>query len=223
MLRAVSIVLTAGALLASLAACSKDETPPAPELASTPTPAPAPAPTPAPAPPPPPSWSLDVGPSLSFSLGLQPSPSFGATAGGLLEPPGFVPLEIFGTAWLDSTVNRSGASGSFSLDTAGGAICPLRLRTAALRAYGCLDGVVGLVTARVSGLSVDHEPFLAGAVEGRVSLRVAGPFALRAGASALVPVLRHDFTGPGAAGTVDLFRASPVAGAFDLGLGVFFP
>jgi hypothetical protein len=82
MLRAVSIVLTAGALLASLAACSKDETPPAPELASTPTPAPAPAPTPAPAPAPAPTPAPTPDPSPSSSHSPRSAASASASVKG---------------------------------------------------------------------------------------------------------------------------------------------
>lgn len=206
---------------------------PAPVPAPTPAPAPAPViierpvpvllPVPAPTPPEPPTWRLDAGASLAGSAGLLPAPGFGAYAGGLLEPPGFIPLEAFGVAWLDTSVNRSGASGTFSLDAVGGGLCPLHLQTGALRAYACLDGEVGLSTGRVAGSPIDRELFVAGALEGRASLRIAGPFALRAGVSFVVPALRHDFTGQGTAGSVDLFRMSPVAGMADLGLGVLFP
>ncbi|HEY8087298.1 MAG TPA: hypothetical protein VIF09_05625 [Polyangiaceae bacterium] len=227
------LALVIAVMLDPDAALGPRQPPPAPPVVPAPPPAPAPLvverPVPVivevPASPPParPTWRLDVGASLQAGPGLLPGAAVGAYAGGLIEPPGFVPLEAFGTAWLDGSVTRSGATGTFSLDSIGAALCPLHPRTEMLRAYVCLDGEAGLLTGRVAGQPVDRELFLAGALEGRATLRVIGPFALRAGAAAVVPLLRHDFTAPGVTGQVDVFRMSVVAATADVGLGVLFP
>jgi hypothetical protein len=182
---------------------------------------PAPGPPVTVASPPAPTWRLDAGASFTAGFGLLPSPAIGGYAGGLIEPPGLFPLEAFGIAWLDAAVSQSGASGTFSLDMVGAGLCPLHVENGYFRAYGCADGEIGLLTGRVTGQPIDQELLVAGALEGRASVHVAGPFALRIGASLVFPVTRHDFAGGGTGGSV--FQIPVVASTVDVGTGVLFP
>jgi hypothetical protein len=172
-------------------------------------------PTPAPKP----VWHIDVGAAAATTLGLVPAPNLGVAASGLLDPPGLFPLEGFGAAWFDDTVHGGGSSASFILAYIGGGLCPLHHTSGRFRLYGCAVGEVGLFSRTVGALSPDTNPYLAGGVEGRVSVRLAGPFALRLGVSGVVPLFRP---ATGVAST-DLFRPSVVGGTADLGVGVLLP
>lgn len=196
----------------------KDATPRAQEPASPPPPTAAP------------PWHFDGGASLAGSVGLLPNVGVGLSAGGLLEPPGFVPLQGFGAAWFDNDAPADGGSGvgTFSLLSAGVGICPLRARGERLFAYACVNGHGGLLTSRGAGFDQvrpdERKVTVSGAVEGRVHLRVAGPLAVRAGVSALVPFWRDTFVFRRADGTTaPLFRPAAIAGIADVGLGVIFP
>jgi hypothetical protein len=153
---------------------------------------------PVPAPPPRPTWAVDVGASFSVALGVLPSAGLGVAASGLLTPPHFFPLEGFGAAWFDTTGTAA------SLFDFGGGLCPLHYEGTRFHAAGCALGELGVVTA------TGRSPFLGVALEARASLRLVGPLALRAGLSAVAPI-------------VDSMRKSVVSGTADLGLGVLFP
>jgi hypothetical protein len=143
--------------------------------------------------------------------------------GGLLAPPRLFPLEAFGIVWLDDTARSGSTAVTFSLIEGGAGLCPLHYDGARLRAYGCAAGELGLLTARSTGLATQRGPFVAGALEGRVTIRLAGPFAARAGVSAVLPFTRTDSRATTGATTTDVFRASLVGATADFGLGVEFP
>ena len=201
--------------------------PPAPSV--LPAPAPAPMPLPAvpviiekpvyvvtPPPPPKPTWRLDAGGSLASSLGLLPFPAFGLTAGALLAPPELFPFEAFGTVWLDATRGTSGSSVTVSLLEGGAGLCPLRYEGFRFHAYGCVRGELGLWTASYgSGAVGEHDLYLGGSLEGRISVRLVGPFSARAGVDGAVPILRPTFRG--------LFHPAIATAAADLGIGLLFP
>lgn len=175
-------------------------------------------------------WRFDAGASLAAELGLLPNLGVGIRGDGLLEPPRFVPLHAFGSVWLDNTANAEPGPGraTFSLLLLGAGICPLRWREARVSAYACADGQLGMIKSRGNGFDQprpdDRKFVLAGAIEGRLSVRIVGPMAIRGGASAVVPLMRDTFAFRRADGsTAELFRMSAVAAAFDLGFGVVLP
>lgn len=194
-----------------------------------PVPAPGPAPEPPPTPAPAPRWHFDGGASFIGSLGLLPGFGAGVYAGGLLEPPSFVPLQGFGAVWLDTTEQAGGPGrATFSAAFVGAGICPLRWRSDLVRAYACANGHVGMITSRGEGFDLpkttERRLHTAGALEGRLSLRVVGPLALRAGVSAAVPLARDSFVYRRADGAIaEVFRMSPVVLLADLGFGVVLP
>ena len=167
---------------------------------------------PAPPPPPPPVWRVDVGAGGVTSLGLVRAPDVGLYASLLLEPPRFFPLEGFGALLLDDNA-------TLSLAYAGAGACPLHHDGEVLRLAGCAIGELGLFTATLPANSPGRV-YLAGGLEGRGSVRLVGPFAVRFGVNAVVPIFRTwttDGTGTAA------FRPSVVGAAADVGVGVVLP
>lgn len=190
---------------------------------------PPPAPPPPPPPPPPrdePRWAFDGGASTLFGLGVLPSLGAGVHVDGLLEPPRLFPLEILGGFFLDNTSSAEGPGrASFSLAFGGAGACPLRHASDRLSAYACATVQVGFVRASAEGFDVvqpdERRLHVAGALEGRVSLRIAGPLALRVGLSGAAPFVRDAFVYRRADGTqADLFRMAPIVGLADVGVGV---
>lgn len=181
-------------------------------------------PSPAPA-----QWKFDGGASLIAGLGLLPNAGLGVYGGGLLEPPHFIPLQGFGAVWLDNSAATEGLGrATFSLMFLGGGLCPLTWRTSRVSAYGCANGHLGLIKSHGEGFDVpasdERKPYLAGALEGRVSIRLFGPIALRAAVSVAAPLVRDTFEYRRADGTsAKLFQMAPVVGTADFGFGVVIP
>lgn len=209
----------------------------APPPAAAPAPAPALSPSSAPVPPAPPPpvaraeepWRLDAGASGALAVGLLPDLAPGLHVDGLLTPPRFVPLLVFGQVWLDDTT-PAGSPGhvTFSLLEGGAGLCPLAHRAARWSLYGCAAGQLGALEARGERFDVaqpaQRKLYLAGAVAARLSVRLAGPFAFRFGAGGVVPVQRDTFVYRRSDGTSgEVFRPAPVALVMDAGLGVLFP
>lgn len=168
------------------------------------------------------------------AAGLTPNPVFGLGVSSLLEAP-HIPIALDGVAgvFFPSTAPASGVTGgaastSFQLAYLGGGLCPLRFRSERVHAFACLVSEFGLLRAESQGFSRATGDKYAGlynvGAEGRFTLRIAGPFALRAGVSAVVPLVRFPFTYDRGDGTrVTLFQVSPVAAVGDIGLGFLFP
>jgi hypothetical protein len=174
------------------------------------------------APPMKPPWHLDTGGSLVGSVGLLPGPGIGLFGGGILVPPRqFFGAEVYGAAWLDQSVTAGSSSATFWFGYVGGGLCPLVLRGRRVDGFGCASGQLGyLASYGPSGTSNQAQAHIAGALELRGTLHIAGPFTARAGAMLVVPLIRNQFVyGENA----PLFRMAPVAATADLGLGVAFP
>lgn len=188
-----------------------------------------PPPPPPPAPPPPrdePRWAFDGGASALFGLGVLPSLGAGVHVDGLLEPPRLFPLELLGGFFLDNTASAEGPGrAAFTLAFGGAGACPLRHASDRLSAYACANVQLGFVRASPEGFDVvrpdERKLYAAGALEGRLSLRIAGPLALRLGLSGAAPFTRDAFVYRRADGTqADLFRMAPIVGMADVGIGV---
>ncbi len=174
-------------------------------------------------------WRFDAGASIIGGAGLLPNPGIGVSGGGLLEPPHLPALLGFGAIWFDNSASTAGPGvETFSLAFLGGGICPLTTHGDRIHGYLCGVGHLGLLKSRGSGfevpLSDGQRVFLAGALEGRLTLRVFGPLTARAGLSLVVPIVRHAFTYRQPSGAeVETFRMAPVAATADLGFGVVLP
>jgi len=214
---------------------------PAPPSASAAPPPPTAAPPPtasAPRPPPPPPepakprapFRFDAGASVAGGAGLLPGISLGLGVDGILEPPDFIGLRAFGSVWLDDSVAVPPGAGraTFSLLLAGAGLCPIALRNERVAFYACASGEFGRLTSRGAGFdlaSPDGQSWLfAASVDARVSVRVGGPFVLRAGLSGLAPLVGDRFVARLSSGAeTEIFRVSPVAGTGDVGFGVALP
>jgi hypothetical protein len=198
--------------------------------ASTPAPAPAPTPALAPTPAPPPptpkpvapvaKWRLDAGTSLAAEIGLMPHPSLGVHVDALLSPPRWIPLEGYGAIWPYDAANDGALHGQFTVAWVGGGLCPLHFLGERWLFYGCASGIAGIEWSQGSGSPNGLSPILAAAIEGRVTLRVGGPFSVRAGASGVVPILRPSY-GTNASPT-ELYHLTVLAAVGDVGIGLVF-
>ena len=86
---------------------------------------------------------------------------------------------------------------------------------------------LGLLRAQSEGFATqtgDKLAFLYNiGLEARASLRIAGPFALRAGVSWVVPLIRFPFDYDRAGTSAQIFQVAPIALVGDLGIGFEFP
>jgi hypothetical protein len=210
--------------------------PPPPQPAPLAPPAPPPQPVaPAPAvvitPPVPPArmppseldrkWHLDAGTSLAGEVGLLAHPTLGVRVDALLTPPHWIPLEGYGAVWPYDSVSGS-ASGTFTLAWVGGGLCPLRYLGQRWLFYGCASGIVGAVLSEGGGYRDGLSPVLAAEIEGRLTLRLGGPFAMRAGVGGNLPILHPSYSAGASQNAQTLYRMSVVAGTADIGLGLVF-
>ncbi|HEX7664042.1 MAG TPA: hypothetical protein VF407_06025, partial [Polyangiaceae bacterium] len=203
-----------------------------------PTPAPipeAPPPNPTPEPPKPAPSPFHFEASASFlgAAGLTPSFAPGVGVNSLIEFP-HVPIAIDGVAaiFLDQDADATASDGrkattSFTLAYLGGGLCPLRFRSERLHVFGCLVSELGVLRAKSQGFSTTDDKlgvlYNIG-VEGRITVRIAGPLAFRAGVSGVVPVIRSPFVyDKGGGQTEQIFQVAPVAATGDVGLGFLFP
>ncbi|MEO9236057.1 MAG: hypothetical protein ABI421_22145 [Polyangiaceae bacterium] len=178
-------------------------------------------------------WFFEASAAAFGEVGMTPNPGFGLGVSTLLEAP-HIPIALDGAAaiFFDSTASASNADGStattsFTLGYLSGGLCPLRFRDDRLHVFGCLISQVGLLRAQSTGFAAqtgDKLAFLYNiGLEARASLRIAGPFALRAGISSVVPLIRFPFDYDRGGQSVQLYQVSPLAVTGDLGLGFEFP
>ncbi len=216
-------------------------TPPAPPPPEPAPPAPPPAPPPTiiverervyvPVPPKPPSapWRFEASAAAITGIGLAPGAPIGAYVGWILEPPHFIGLEGYAALWpFGSKGSEAGGSVAFQLAYVGGALCPLKLHTERLHLYGCAGMQLGVLRSDGAGLAVPvsagFRPVVNEVLEGRLSVKVVGPFAFRTGFALVVPIVRDHFVYTRSdGGSAELFRMSVIAATLDVGVGVIFP
>lgn len=175
--------------------------PPKPTTVVVEKPVPVYVPVEAPPPPDAPAWHVDAGASLAASLGFLPHPAAGVYVGGLLEPPGFIPLEGYGALWLDDFAN---GAPQVTLGYVGAGLCPLRHRDTLFTAYVCASGQLGYT----KGGGDAAQLYAGGELEARLSVKLLGPIAARGGLAVIVPFVK---------------TSAPVAAALDAGFGVVLP
>ena len=207
------------------AAMRPREEPPAPAPSPAPTPAPAPAPTPAPTPAPardepapsPPKttktdpWRFEGGGHFAMMAGFAPQLAWGAGVDGILYPPS-LPLGFRGTTtlFLPTAADGNGKHVLFDMLLFGGSLCPT-IRGQVVNVMGCLGGQLGILRAREG----DVIPIWNATAEARLSLHVAQPIMLGAGAGVALPILRPRYQ--------DIYESSVVAFMSDVMIGLFFP
>ncbi|MEO8874795.1 MAG: hypothetical protein ABI461_04335, partial [Polyangiaceae bacterium] len=177
-------------------------------------------------------WFFEASAAAFGAAGMTPNPVLGVGVSTLIEAPK-IPISLDGAAvfFFDSTATASSdgkpAATNFTLGYLSGGLCPLRYRGDRVHVFGCLISQLGLLRARSEGFATGGDDKLGVlyniGIEGRASVRIAGPFALRVGVSTVVPIIRSPFIydrGDGSSAT--LFQVSPLAVTGDLGLGFEF-
>ncbi|WP_437731250.1 hypothetical protein [Sorangium sp. So ce1335] len=213
---------------------------PAPPAAAAPAPpaaaAPAPAPqvivqrilipVPPPAPPPPAPWRVEVGAGPLFGLGLLPSPGVAAALRARLTPPRFFSFEVGGAVWFPNEATTGASSTRFTWGEGFVSACPVSLGSET-RLSACAG--VRLGALRVGGLGFrvdrsDERLTAGGALDVRLTRRLAGPLTVGGGLGLIVPFVRDTFYYIDAQDQDrEVFQMAPLAGAADVLLGVEFP
>jgi hypothetical protein len=168
-------------------------------------------------------WHARVGAAGSAILGALPGLQPGLALYSRLVPHRVVPILIEGELFARATAERDSTSGArIRLVRVGIALCPTLTEVSSLSFSLCAGQKVGWVDAQ--GYGFDHaarEKRLTFALtlggEGRVA--IAGPVSLRAYLGGEVPVVRDQFAS-GGRNAAELFQASPVALASEIGLEV---
>jgi hypothetical protein len=186
------------------------------------------------APPPAPraTWreSLWIGPAMA--AGLLPGAGVGLSLRGEIEPPSFIPIELGGVVWKDTTADATtgparGANVSLAYAMLG--LCPLVWGPGATRVRGCADLEVGTIRAVGFGFAAtsgagQEQPVAQAQVAGRVTQRMVGPLELGLGLGLVVPFERARFFYLDASkNQQELFRTSSVAAVVEASVGVAFP
>lgn len=169
-----------------------------------------------------------------WSLGAQGGVTFGLTPeawpGGAL----FVELEPQGTGlfrdaafrlWAAGASTSSSGERGFRTWNAAGRLeaCPIRFGSAVVYASPCAAfelGVLGTSTEGEQGRS-DHGVWAAVSAAARLAVRVAGPVALEAQVSGVIPLNRYEFVSDVDSSTV--YRASAIGVSLGAGVSVRFP
>jgi hypothetical protein len=172
-------------------------------------------------------WRTDAGVGAALNFGQLPKADLGVAAQGVIVPPGFWGVEVYGAIWF-VPAKRGSTSGAaeFTLAYAGLALCPLLHRSAKSHYSACVGGELGDLHVRASGFDVSYTEngFVADlAVRGRLGFALGGPFEVRVGTSLALPLVREHVVYTAPDGDHELFRVLPVAVVADAGLGVRFP
>lgn len=155
-------------------------------------------------------WRFEGGGHAMMLTGLAPEIAWGAGVSGILYAPGF-PVGFRGmtTLFLPTTAEGNGKSVDFDMLVFGGSLCPTIRRR--INLMGCVGGHVGILRPRAG----DVLPIWNAAAELRVSIPIAQPIELGAGAGAALPIFRPRYE--------DIYRADVVAFTADVMVGFFFP
>jgi hypothetical protein len=155
-------------------------------------------------------WRFEGGGHAMMLAGLAPELAWGAGVNGILYAPGF-PVGFRGmtTLFLPTTAEGNGKKVDFDMLLFGGSLCPtIRGR---VNLMGCIGGHVGILRPRVG----DILPIWNASAELRVSIPIAQPIEIGAGAGAALPIFRPKYE--------DIYRSNVVAFTADLMVGFFFP
>jgi hypothetical protein len=171
-------------------------------------------------------WSVSAAPWLG--LGVLPQASFGATGAVLFDPPRFPALRAsVGWAPPAAVGVDGGRAVEASLGWGGLSVCPLVTRGLIVNIVGCGGAVIGDLRSRGRAFDTDHVDdslYAAASLHLGASTRLAGPFAVAGGATALAPLTRNRLYYRTERGEErEVFRSAPVAAALELGLEASFP
>jgi hypothetical protein len=174
------------------------------------------------------SWAMASSIDALVGFGILPAPASGVQVDLSATPPRLWDVEVFGRDYVSQRrFVAGGASVHLTLTSGGLAVCPLHLRSAPRLALDlCAGGELAALESESEGFSLAQSTtvlvfrLLAST---QVSMRLGGPFALRAGGELGIALTRDElvYGVPGA--TRDLFDPSLVAAHADLGLLLSLP
>jgi hypothetical protein len=155
-------------------------------------------------------WRFEGGGHAMMLAGFAPELAWGAGVNGILYAPGF-PVGFRGTTtlFLPTTAEGNGKNVDFDMLLFGGSLCPTIRRR--INLMGCIGGQVGILRPRIG----DILPIWNAAAELRVSIPIAQPIEIGAGAGAVLPIFRPKYE--------DIYRSDVVAFMADFMIGFFFP
>jgi hypothetical protein len=162
----------------------------------------------------------------TVSGGILPGTTFGLLAGGQVDIPGFVPLELTGYGWTERDVEVVGGGANFSMFAASLSVCPTMELAPTLRGIGCSG--VGAGAMRARGFGFDHvdegtKPVVHLSASLRLAWTIHGALFGSVGGGIHGALVRPRFvvTEPDAS-KQDVFQMSAVGGIGELGLGLQF-
>jgi hypothetical protein len=164
-------------------------------------------------------WRFEGGAHAMTVAGLAPEVAWGAGVNAILFPPG-LPVGFRGMAslFLPTRAAGDGTVADFDMLVLGGSVCPTLRRRVSLMA--CIGGHLGALRPRPRGPGTTTLPddligIWNASAELRVSVPVAAPIAVGAGAGGAVPITRPSYGG--------IYESAIVAFTADVGVGVYFP
>jgi hypothetical protein len=171
-------------------------------------------------------WWFETTLGGEAAVGLLPGLAFGGRLVVALEPPRLWRIELGGTLWQERDAESGPMGARLSMWTLDLAICPLTTEQKALNAWACLAQRAG--TVRAEGVGFDRnasqkDTFLAAEARFGATWAFASPFVVHAAFGLQAPLVRLAFVYRDSQGDVGaVYRMSPVAGTFGLGIGARF-
>lgn len=172
-------------------------------------------------------WRFDLLTSALLGVGYLPRPAAGVAVVLIIDPPRFWPFQIEVGSMLGSKADANGQEASARFDEvfAGAFLCgPWDQGWFAL--HGCAGVLAGGLHVRGEGFVQSERqwlPSVDGVARLQVLFRPVRFLVVRIAASIEFPFFRHTFRYIDEDGTDrELFRAPPVAGTFEIGVGAYF-
>ena len=174
-------------------------------------------------------WRMDSSIGAVIGFGVLPAPAVGVQFDVSATAPRFWALEAFGRAYESQRrFVQAAASVHFGSASGGLTLCPLHRQSAwRLDVDLCAGGELAAVESESEGFGTGQSNTVMVfrvLANTHVSVSVAGPLAVRAGAEVGVALLRKDFIYYDVTGNShDLFDTGPLTAAVDLGLVLALP
>jgi hypothetical protein len=174
-------------------------------------------------------WRIAWGLGPVAALGVLPEPAAGVQVDASATPPQFVPLHLFARDYVSQRrLVTPGASVHLASTSAGATLCPLRLeRTRRIALDACAGGELATVETDSEGLGgaqAHTATVFRLLADAHVSVRLGGPFSVRAGGEGGVALARDALVYEDVARAQhQLFDPELVAVCLDAGLLVALP
>jgi|HubBroStandDraft_1064217.scaffolds.fasta_scaffold13001_4 hypothetical protein len=174
-------------------------------------------------------WKIASSVDAVLGFGMLPAPAAGVMVDVGASVGGFWAVEMFGRDYVSQRRLVAGGASVHLASTSGGlAICPLHLESARRLVLDlCAGGELAAIESESDGFSVARSNtvmVLRLLARTQVSLRLGGPFGVRAGGELGIALVRDDFVYEDLTGaTRDLFNPALIAASIDVGLLLSLP